>query len=213
MDVALFDYDLPEERIALRPASPRDSARMLVVSEDGTLAHAAVRDLPEFLRKGDVLVVNNSKVIPARLHARKIMDDAEGPAVELLLHRRTAPNRFLALARPARKLNPGDRLQITDGFRGTIGTRQDGEVEVIFDLAGEALAADETRDVPVVVLTGNGTPELREECLRAGAEAFVEKPFDVSFVVDIARKAALAKRERERLRGTRKAAEQPHSPN
>src|SRR5690348_14976879 len=151
MDVALFDYDLPEERIALRPASPRDSARMLVVSEDGTLAHAAVRDLPEFLRKGDVLVVNNSKVIPARLHARKIMDDAEGPAVELLLHRRTAPNRFLALARPARKLNPGDRLQITDGFRGTIGTRQDGEVEVIFDLAGEApdRAIAETGEMPL----------------------------------------------------------------
>ena len=141
MDVALFDYDLPEERIALRPASPRDSARMLVVREDGTFAHATVRDLHGFLRKGDVLVVNNSKVIPARLHARKIVTDAEGPAVELLLHRRTAPDRFLALARPARKLNSGDRLHITDSLRGKICTRQGGEVEVVFDLAGGALDA------------------------------------------------------------------------
>jgi S-adenosylmethionine:tRNA ribosyltransferase-isomerase len=67
MDVALFDYELPEERIALRPASPRDSARMLVVREDGSLVHAHVRDLPEFLRKGDCIVVNDSRVISARL--------------------------------------------------------------------------------------------------------------------------------------------------
>jgi FixJ family two-component response regulator len=62
-----------------------------------------------------------------------------------------------------------------------------------------------------VVLTGSGSPELREECLRAGAEAFVEKPFDVAFVVDIARKAALAKRERERSRESRGPVEQQHS--
>jgi len=137
MDVALFDYELPEERIALRPAHPRDSARMLVVKEDGSFAHAVVRDLPAFLRKGDTLVVNDSKVIPARLHARK----ADGPAVELLLHRRTAPDRFLALARPARKLHPGDRLYIDDDFAAQVGARQGGEVEVAFDIAGAALDA------------------------------------------------------------------------
>jgi CheY-like chemotaxis protein len=76
------------------------------------------------------------------------------------------------------------------------------------DLLLELKADPETREVPVVVLTGNGTPELREECLRAGAEAFVEKPFDVSFVVDIARKAATAKRERERSRIARGPLEQ-----
>src|SRR5580658_5516536 len=99
MDVSLFDYDLPEDRIALRPASPRDSARLLVVHADGSLVHAHVRDLPEFLRAGDLLVANDSKVIAARLRARKGM---AGPAIELLLHKRTAPDRFLALARPAR---------------------------------------------------------------------------------------------------------------
>ncbi|HEY8209751.1 MAG TPA: response regulator [Myxococcaceae bacterium] len=76
------------------------------------------------------------------------------------------------------------------------------------DLLLELKADPETRDVPVVVLTGNGSPELREECLRAGAEAFVEKPFDVSFVVDIARKAASARRERERSRMERGLVEQ-----
>src|SRR5215472_8576394 len=100
MDVSLFDYDLPEERIALRPASPRDAARMLVVAADGSIMHAAVRDLPELLRKGDLLVANDSKVIPARLYARKIVSGSDGPTVELLLHKRIAPDRFLALARP-----------------------------------------------------------------------------------------------------------------
>jgi S-adenosylmethionine:tRNA ribosyltransferase-isomerase len=141
MDVSLFDYELPEERIALRPASPRDSARMLVVREDGTLAHAIVRDLPEFLCKGDMLVVNDSKVIPARLHARKTEPGGNDLAVELLLHKRTAPDRFLALARPARKLHPGDRLHINDGFGAQVCAKQGGEVEIAFELSGAALDA------------------------------------------------------------------------
>jgi len=141
MDVALFDYELPEERIALRPASPRDSARMLVVREDGTLAHAIVRDLPEFLRRGDRLVVNDSRVIPARLRARKVEPGGNGPAVELLLHKRTAPDRFLALARPARKLHPGDRLHINEGFGAQVCARNGSGVEIVFDLAGASLDA------------------------------------------------------------------------
>lgn len=135
MDVALFDYELPEERIALRPARPRDSARMLVVREDGSLAHATVRDLPDVLRKSDMLVVNDSKVIPARLHARK----AEGQAIELLLHKRTAPDRFEALARPARKLHPGDRLYISETFGARVCGRQGGDVEIAFDCSGADL--------------------------------------------------------------------------
>lgn len=75
------------------------------------------------------------------------------------------------------------------------------------DLLLELKADPETRDVPVLVLTANSTPELREECLRAGAEAYVEKPFDLTSVVDIARKAAVAKRERERLRVARRPVE------
>ena len=70
MRVDAFDFDLPEELIALRPASPRDAARLLVVREKGTREHRGVRELPELLREGDVLVVNDTKVFPARLHGR-----------------------------------------------------------------------------------------------------------------------------------------------
>src|SRR5437763_13283476 len=151
MDVALFDYELPEERIALRPVVPRDSARMLVVHEDGSLTNTRVRDLPEFLRNGDMLVVNDSRVIPARLHGRKLASDAEGPAIELLLHKRTTPDRFLALARPARKLAAGDRLQF-DGFGAQVFAKRDaGEVEIAFDIAGSALdaAIARTGEIPL----------------------------------------------------------------
>jgi S-adenosylmethionine:tRNA ribosyltransferase-isomerase len=139
MDVSLFDFDLPEDRIALRPASPRDSARMLVVREDGTLERAHVRDMPEFLRAGDLLVANDSKVIAARLRARKGMN---GPAIELLLHKRIASDRYLALARPARKLAAGDELIISDGFAAhVIARREAGEVEIGFGSSGATLDA------------------------------------------------------------------------
>src|SRR5690242_17969587 len=112
MDVSLFDFDLPDELIALRPANPRDSARMLVVREDGRTEHALVRDLPEFLRAGDTLVLNDTKVIPARLRGVRVgRNDAE-PKIEIMLHRRIAPDAFLAFARPARKLEAGDGLAL-----------------------------------------------------------------------------------------------------
>jgi len=137
MDVSLFNFDLPEDLIALRPASPRDSARMLVVRPDGSLEHAQVRDLPAFLRAGDLLVANDSKVIAARLRARKCPN---GPAIELLLHKRSAPDRYLALARPARKLTAGDELIISDGFTArVIRRREAGEVEIGFGVSGAAL--------------------------------------------------------------------------
>jgi S-adenosylmethionine:tRNA ribosyltransferase-isomerase len=139
MDVSLFDYNLPDDRIALRPASPRDSAHMLVVQADGSFAHAQVRDLPEFLRAGDLLVANDSRVIAARLHAHK---GANGPAIELLLHKRVASDRYLALARPARKVAAGDELIISDGFGARlIARREAGEVEVGFGISGAALDA------------------------------------------------------------------------
>jgi S-adenosylmethionine:tRNA ribosyltransferase-isomerase len=139
MDVSLFDFNLPEDRIALRPASPRDSARMLVVRPDGSLEHAHVRDLPQFLRAGDLLVANDSRVIAARLRARK---GANGPAIEFLLHKRVAPDRYLALARPAKKLAAGDELIISEGFAAKVIARHDaGEVEIGFGVSDAALDA------------------------------------------------------------------------
>mgnify|MGYP003341928867 CR=1 FL=1 len=97
MDVSLFDFDLPEELIALRPAEPRDAARLLVVHPDGRLQHAQVRDLPAYLKPRDVLVVNDTKVIQARLRGLRLRDGSPGAKIELLLHRRTAPDRITLL--------------------------------------------------------------------------------------------------------------------
>src|SRR6185437_16572811 len=106
MRVDQFDFELTDELIALRPASPRDSARMLVVGPDGKLAHAHVRDLPDFLRAGDALVLNDTKVFPARLRGVRLArtDVGTTPKIEVTLHKRIAEDRFLAFAKPARKL-------------------------------------------------------------------------------------------------------------
>jgi S-adenosylmethionine:tRNA ribosyltransferase-isomerase len=150
MDVALFDFELPEDRIALRPASPRDAARLLVVRADGRLEHAQVRDLPEFLIAGDLLVVNDTKVIPARLHGKRLPrdgTDGDGAKIEVLLHKRLAPSRFLAFARPARKFNPGDRLQFGTVLAARSIARGDGgEIEIEFELSGAALDAAIARE-------------------------------------------------------------------
>ena len=138
MDVSLFDFDLPEDRIALRPASPRDSARMLVVYPDGRLEHRRVADLPACLRRGDALVVNDTKVLAARLHGVRLRES--GPAkIEVLLHRRLAPDRFSALARPARKLSVGDALEF-GALKAIVAARGEaGEAEIAFARSGAAL--------------------------------------------------------------------------
>ena len=150
MDVSLFDFDLPEDRIALRPAHPRDSARMLVVGADGALEHAHVRDLPGILRAGDALVLNDTKVVPARLHGRRAARAGvagDGPKIEVLLHKRVSPNRFLAFARPARKLGVGDPVYLGQTLAATVIARGEaGEVELEFALSGAALDAAIARE-------------------------------------------------------------------
>ena len=143
MRVDQFDFDLPQDLIALRPAIPRDGARMLIV-RDGRFTHAHVRDLPEFLQKGDALVVNDTKVFPARLHGVRMPrpGGATSPKIEATLHKRLGPDRFLAFARPARKLEQGDRVL----FGGTIAARvaargEGGEIELLFETSGAALDA------------------------------------------------------------------------
>jgi S-adenosylmethionine:tRNA ribosyltransferase-isomerase len=140
MRVDLFDFDLPEELIALRPASPRDCARMLVVAADGSLTHAHVRDLPDYLGPGDALVLNDTKVFPARLRGVRIGRAGTTPKLEIMLHKRLGPDRFLAFARPARKLEPGDHVRLGD-LTAEVEARREGEVELRFALAGTALDA------------------------------------------------------------------------
>lgn len=130
-----FDFDLPDELIALRPARPRDAARMLVVNRTsaGAVEDRIVRDLPGLLAPGDVLVVNDTRVIPARLHGTRTREGASA-AIELLLHKALdKPGQWLAFARPAKRLRPGERVTITDGLAARVVARDGGEVTVAFE--------------------------------------------------------------------------------
>ncbi len=110
MRVDAFDFELPPERIALQPASPRDSARMLVVARDDALIDACVLDLPDFLRPGDALVVNDTRVIAARLDGVRVRDEAVA-SIEATLIERIDDCRWRALVRPAKRLKVGERIR------------------------------------------------------------------------------------------------------
>jgi S-adenosylmethionine:tRNA ribosyltransferase-isomerase len=148
MRLADFDFALPESLIALRPASPRDAARMLVVRAPGDLADRRVRDLPELLRPGDALVFNDTRVIPARLKGVRSRG-ASVVTVEATLHRRLSPSRWTAFAKPGRRLSAGDRIafgETTDRAcllsaleASVVSKGEGGEVTLAFDLAGPDL--------------------------------------------------------------------------
>ena len=126
-----FDFELPPELIAQHPVAPRDAARLLVIGE--ALQDRCVRDLPELLRPGDLLVVNDTRVLPTRLAGRR------GTArIEATLHKADGPGLWRAFARPARKLKPGDEIVFAPAFAATV--RSKGEAgEVVLDFAcGEA---------------------------------------------------------------------------
>jgi S-adenosylmethionine:tRNA ribosyltransferase-isomerase len=127
MRTDLFDFPLPAERIALRPARPRDSARLLAVRPDG-LADRVVRELPELLQPGDQLVVNNTRVIPASLHGRRI---GRGPETEIEanLIRRLDGSRWVAFAKPGKRLNVGDTVRFGDEGRVCFLGQLDATVE------------------------------------------------------------------------------------
>src|ERR1700758_2660255 len=128
MRTDLFDFELPTSRIALRPASPRDAARMLVVQPDGVLRDRAISDLPGWLEPGDALVVNDTKVIAAQLKGRRIGRETE-PKIEATLIKRLDGSRWQALAKPARKLSPGDVVRFGNEGKVCLLGHLDAEVE------------------------------------------------------------------------------------
>jgi len=150
MRVADFDFDLPEEAIALRPANPRDSARLLLVQPGEALQDLRVRDLPGLLRAGDVLVLNDTRVIPARLKGMRARGDSR-VAVEATLHQRKSGHVWTAFMRPGKRLQPGDRVSFgeTDDRACLLGSLdatvkakgEGGEVTLAFDLSGPDLDA------------------------------------------------------------------------
>ena len=128
MRTDLFDFDLPAERIALRPASPRDSARMLIVEPGAALRDRRVVDLPQLLRPGDQLVVNDTKVISAQLNGRRIGRETE-PKIEATLIKRLDGSRWQALVKPAKKLSAGDVVRFGNEGRVCLRGHLDAEVE------------------------------------------------------------------------------------
>ncbi len=162
MRTDLFDFVLPEDRIALRPASPRDSARLLVVRPDGSpgLEDRSVRDLPELLAAGDALVVNDTKVVAASLHGRRIGRGEREPAIAATLVRRLDGSRWNALVKPGKRLAVGDvirfgsegRVCFLDQLDATVEAKgEGGEVTLSFAFHGAVLdqALAERGDMPL----------------------------------------------------------------
>ncbi|MBY8335989.1 tRNA preQ1(34) S-adenosylmethionine ribosyltransferase-isomerase QueA [Alteriqipengyuania sp. NZ-12B] len=133
MKVDLFDFDLPPERIALRPVAPRDAAKMLVVDGAAPFADRQVRDLPDLLRAGDVLVFNDTRVIPAQLEGERIREGASGAAIGATLHKRIDARRWQAFVRNAKRLREGDTIRFPDGVSVTAEARaEDGSWTLAF---------------------------------------------------------------------------------
>lgn len=152
MRVDLFDFDLPDENIALRPANPRDSARLLVVDPNAatsTLSDHHVFDLPSFLRPGDALVFNDTRVIPAQLEGVRLREGAQETPVSATLHMRADASRWKAFARPGKRIKAGDRIRFGYAASNTCSLShldatveekgEEGEITLLFDVSGPVL--------------------------------------------------------------------------
>jgi S-adenosylmethionine:tRNA ribosyltransferase-isomerase len=172
MRLADFDFDLPEASIALRPASPRDAARMLVVRTEGAMSDRRVRDLPELLQPGDALVFNDTRVIPARLRGVRSREESV-VTVEATLLRRLSPSRWTAFAKPGRRLAVGDRIVFGEASdracllsaleASVVDKGEGGEVTLAFDLAGPdldfAIAASGAMPLPPYIASRRAEDE------------------------------------------------------
>ncbi len=127
MKTSLFDFELPAERIASHPTTPRDAARMLVVDKQNFI-DANILDLPDFLNEGDVMVFNNTRVIPARLHGKR--GDAN---IEITLHKNVNGSLWRVFAKPGKKLQTGDTIIFGNNFSGTVKEKYPtGEINLEF---------------------------------------------------------------------------------
>jgi S-adenosylmethionine:tRNA ribosyltransferase-isomerase len=134
MHLAEFDFDLPRELIADRPAEPPDGARLLVLPAEGAIADGHIADLPQLLRSGDLLVFNDTKVIRARLAGKRGL-----ATVEITLARDLGGGAWQAYAKGARRLHPGDRIEFAADFAAEIVEKSpEGEVTLRFDREGAA---------------------------------------------------------------------------
>ncbi len=166
MRLSDFDFDLPAGSIAQHPAVPRDSARLLVV-RDGVADHA-VRDLPQLLRPGDLLVVNDTRVLPVRLAGRR-----GDVAVSVTLHDDIGAGRWAAFVKPGRRVRAGDRIVFADGFAAEVAEkRPQGDVILRFDVSGPDFAA---------LLRRHGAMPLPPYIRRAAADTRDQNDYQTMF--------------------------------
>jgi S-adenosylmethionine:tRNA ribosyltransferase-isomerase len=175
MKVSDFDFELPPERIALRPAVPRESARLLQVG--ATLSDHRVVDLPQMLRGGDILVLNDTKVIPASLKGQRIGRGGTVPKIEVLLHQRVGALMWKAFARPAKKLDAGDEVAFGAMRARVVAKGDEGEVTLDFSAIGDAFEAalELAGEVPLPpYIKSKRTPDAQD---RTDYQSiFAEKP-------------------------------------
>ena len=139
MQLSDFDFDLPDELIATRPAVPRTSARLLV-AQSGQIADSVVSDLKRWLTPGDRLVLNDTRVIPARLTGLRHRDSAQGPVqarIEVTLLEPQANGLWSALVKPLRKVKTGETVVFSDDLSARVDAVQDGQAHLAFNLAGD----------------------------------------------------------------------------
>ena len=143
MKLSDFDFDLPDELIALRPAIPRDSARLLVVrGREGKLEDRSIRDLPGLLKAGDILVANDTRVIRAALLGRRPARGEGGDVeIEVNLNSRLSPFEWSAFARPGKRLKEGDTVAFANGRLAIVISKSEAEVRLGFNRTGDALDA------------------------------------------------------------------------
>ena len=140
MKLTDFDFELPERLIATRPAVPRSASRLLV-AQAGQIEDAYCTDLPKWLRCGDRLVLNDTKVIPARLQGWRHRQGADGltrAAMEVTLLSPTVTGRWAALLKPLKKIRDGEEIRFSENFSARLEARRDGQVELSFNLQGAA---------------------------------------------------------------------------
>ena len=153
MKLSDFDFDLPEELIALRPAIPRDSARLLVVrGREGKLEDRSVRDLPQLLKSGDILVANDTRVLRAALLGRRPARGERGDVeIEVNLNSRLSPFEWSAFARPGKRLKEGDTIAFANGLMAIVISKSEAEIRLGFNRTDAVLdaAIDAAGDMPI----------------------------------------------------------------
>lgn len=155
MRVSLFDFQLPEELIASRPAIPRDAARLLSINNN-VFNNFQVKDLPELLSKGDVLVLNNTRVIPARLIGWR-----DSVKLEITLLRSLGKDLWNAFARPGKRIKVGNKIMFSEHFFAHVEDRIGGEITLRFQVAGNNTLGDELKKhgyapIPPYIPRSNG---------------------------------------------------------